>query len=285
MRRSLATIPELAARHATVAVLTALVLYPIAGCEMEQRTVHSTWGTWAGDDHDEVRGGYGGKVVDPEGKRTQRAAPQWSILLATLEGEDRRKRAELLRSRLANQMRIPDVWITETDEKSLVYRGRYGNPTADTARDTVRQTRMLKVDGRRPFAESQIVSTAAAATGIAGPYDLRQFPGMFTLQIEVYDDQIGNTYRSVAENRVRTLRRDGTQAYCYHGPFRSQVTVGLFTRDEAFVALGVTESYAPAVKELQKKFPHNLYNGSTMIEKAGGRSIGEQTSSLVRVPE
>jgi len=251
---------------------------------LEERTVRSTWGTWNGGPHGEVRGGHGGKVEDPDRKRLRQADAQWSILLATLEGEDRNKRAEMLRSKLANQMHIPDVWTTDTDEKTLVYRGRYVDPAADHARDAVRQTRMLKVDGQRPFQEAQIISTAAAATGVAGPYDLRQFPGMYSLQVEVYDDQIGDTYRSVAEDRVRTLRRDGDEAYFYHGPFRSQVTVGLFTHDEAFVPHGVTEAYAPAVKKLQKKHPHNLYNGRTMIEKSRGRKLGEQTSSLIIVP-
>ncbi len=285
MRRFQSTTRRPAARHATLSVLAALLLCPVAGCAMEERTVHSTWSTWRGDGGGDIRGGYGGKVEDPDRKRWQQAGPQWSILLATLDGEGRRKRAEMLRSRLANQMRIPDVWITDTDEKALVFRGRYVDPAADVARDAVRQSRMLKLDGRRPFQEAQIVSTAATATGVAGPYDLRQFPGMFTLQIEVYDDQIGDTYQSVAEDRVRTLRRDGDEAYCYHGPFRSQVTVGLFSRDEAFVPHGATEAYAPAVKKLQKKHPHNLYNGRTMIEKSRGRKLGEQTSSLVRVPQ
>ena len=131
-----------------------------------------------------------------------------------------------------------------------------------------------------PRRKSSVTSQA-----VAGPYDLRQFPGMYTLQVEVYDDQIGDGYQEVADDRVRTLRDEGEEAYCYHGPFRSQVTVGLFSHDEAFVPHGMTEAYSPAVKKLQEQHPLNLYNGRTMIEKSRGRRIGEQTSSLVRVPQ
>jgi hypothetical protein len=87
------------------------------------------------------------------------------------------------------------------------------------------------------------------------------------------------------------LRADGDQAYFYHGPNRSLVTVGLFTEQD----FGVEQQPAPdggvlfiptygqRVRELQKKFSYNLGNGRTIIEKSGDKKLGEQPSFLVRV--
>ncbi|MDP6152007.1 MAG: hypothetical protein QF785_01425, partial [Phycisphaeraceae bacterium] len=47
----------------------------------------------------------------------------------------------------------------------------------------------------------------------------------------------------------------------------------------------VQTQYSQRVVELQKKYPHNLGNGLTLLQKQGGRDIGAQPSSLVRVPD
>ena len=90
-------------------------------------------------------------------------------------------------------------------------------------------------------------------------------------------------FREYAEQAVRTLREEGHEAYYYHGPFRSIITIGVFTYDQAFVSAGNVDTYAPHIRDLQKVFPFNLGNGSTINQKENGKDIGEQKSSLIRV--
>ena len=137
---------------------------------------------------------------------------------------------------------------------------------------------------------TQDSSTPANAT-ITGPtrppeprheHDLRNHPGAYTLQIGFYDEQFGDQFRQAAQEAAQVLRNDGHEAYFYHGPHRSMVTVGLFTEND-FVQDGVQSVYGPRIRELQQKHPYNLGNGRTLIQKVAGENLGEQPSFIVRV--
>ena len=81
------------------------------------------------------------------------------------------------------------------------------------------------------------------------------------------------------------LREDGDRAFYYHGPHRSMVTVGLFTFDDDFIQEGKQRAYGPGIEELREKYPYNLVNGITVIQRnKDGETIGEQQSLIVRVP-
>jgi hypothetical protein len=61
------------------------------------------------------------------------------------------------------------------------------------------------------------------------------------------------------------------------------VTVGLFDESDMTLRDGAT-AYSPRVKELQRRFPYNLVNGRTLVEKrSDGTKIRDQPSFLVRV--
>ncbi len=248
-----------------------------------QRVVYDSWDQWV-EDTGAVRGG-ARKVsarAAPRGQ-TQRTGG-WALLLATFMGDQHQQDAREAAARLVSQANLPDVWLHDTVDRTLLYRGRYTDSDSDEAKNAQRQTRMIKFDGLRPFEDAQIVPIAETGTAVAGPHDLRQFRDMYTLQVEVYDDDIGPKYRQTAQKRVEALREEGHGAYFYHGPHRSMVTVGLFARKQAFVLRGTTDTYAPAVRELQKNFPLNVHNGHSVVEKKGGKKIRDQPSFLVRVP-
>jgi hypothetical protein len=105
---------------------------------------------------------------------------------------------------------------------------------------------------------------------------------MYSLQIGFYDDAFGPDFRQAAEQAAAALHQQGEQAYYYHGPNRSLVTIGLFTEND-FVQQGPQRAYGPQIKQLQQRFPYNLANGLTQIQKIDGRTIGEQPSFIVRV--
>lgn len=113
-------------------------------------------------------------------------------------------------------------------------------------------------------------------------HDLRRFVGVYTLQIGYYDDEYGKDFRAAAERAVVVMREDGHEAYFYHGPHRSMVTIGLFSEKD-FVREGVSSVYGPRIREAQKTHPYNLGNGRTLIQKVRGESVGEQPSFIVKV--
>lgn len=65
------------------------------------------------------------------------------------------------------------------------------------------------------------------------------------------------------------------------------VMVGLFTESDFAtkeIQPGVMiDSYGPRIRELQKKYPYNLGNGRTLIERLNDHSTGEQESFIVRI--
>ena len=257
--------------------LLVLLLLCAGGCVYE-RVVYDGWG-------DLRRLGEPSKpnVSNPSLKHA--ATPQpggWAILLEAFEGRRSQRQAVELIDHLQNQANVPDLWVQSLGESVHVYRGRYDQPDDPRVENDLRQTRMLLLDDQRLFAAASLVPVGVASGASENPLDLRRFAGMYSLQIAVYDDTYGSDFRKAAEKAAATLRADGDEAYFYHGPHRSMVTIGLFTRDD-LVQQGPYQTYGPRVEEVQKKYPYNLANGLTQIEKVNGQSIGEQPSFLVRV--
>jgi hypothetical protein len=101
-------------------------------------------------------------------------------------------------------------------------------------------------------------------------------------------------FREAAEQAVLELRREGDEAYFYHGPFGSSVTVGLFTeadyvtqiRDERGGITNLPKPYESAtLSALRAKYPHNLVNGKTLqVRRKGSEEMVTQGSFLVGVP-
>jgi len=87
---------------------------------------------------------------------------------------------------------------------------------------------------------------------------------------------------------VRELRAEGDQAFYYHAPYRSMVTVGVFGESD-FDATTTPPIESRRLRQTREKFPHNLLNGKgireTITNSAGQRVTRLQPSSLVAIPE
>ncbi len=207
----------------------------------------------------------------------------WSIPVTAFTGPDRRDQANTLIVTLTEQAQVTDLWASDVQYTCSVYCGRYKEQNDPHALKNLEKIRQFAIDGRQPFRSAAILPlTGRENQSSVNPYDLKPYVGFFTLQIGFYDEQYGPDFRQAAEEAVRILREDGEEAYFYHGPIRSLITIGLFTYDD-FVKVGNTEAYGPRIKKLQEEYPYNLGNGRTLIEKVRGEVIGEQKSFLVRV--
>jgi hypothetical protein len=115
----------------------------------------------------------------------------------------------------------------------------------------------------------------------------------YTLQVGVYGrlDTQGTSasdlaeFRRAAEQAAAKLRREGEEAYYFHGPSRSMVLIGAFDEteyDESHPGAGD----GPRLKEARQKFPYNLVNGAGYKQTRPGATEGSlQRSQVVMIPK
>lgn len=264
-------------------VVTALGL---AGC-YEYRVKYDGWETF----RSQIGGDKAGEVNKQNSPGAAPADTQkgWAILVETFEGGNRFRRASDLIRRLTNRYAVTELWLQDDAGKTKVYRGRYDTLTDLDAQKTLMQMRALDDDGTKPYENVELVSLGGAETNRpTGSADLRAHSGQgfYTLQIGFYDEEYGPDFRDAAEQAAAALRMENHRAFYYHGPNRSMVTIDLFT-DADFDQDGPVRVYGVRMLSLQEKFPNNLANGRTIVEKVGDGKKTEkraQESFIVKVP-
>ncbi len=109
--------------------------------------------------------------------------------------------------------------------------------------------------------------------------------GAYTLQVGYYDANFGNDFRQAAEKAAKVLRDDGQQAYYYHGPNVSLVTIGVFGADAVATDPNSGQTvYGAEVIELRTQFPHHMANGREVIQYMPNGTKVREGSRLVRIP-
>jgi hypothetical protein len=269
-----------------ILTLAAGLLMSLAACE--QRVVGTTYGQFGETDQSKLADSDGGWFGFGKSADKSTSANAWTIGLGRFEGAGHRERAEAARKQLAARTGFPDLWVGEDANASMLYAGHYPSPQDKQARTDLDQWQRLRASGRVSLPAAMLVPIAPAPTA-SGPSDLdlrsAAARGQYTLQIGFYDDVEGKSdaYRKAAEQAAAVLRKDGYQAYYYHGPNRSMITIGVFG-PEALTDKGDGEVvYSDQVLALQRRFPYNLANGETIRETRAGKTT-EQPSFLVRIP-
>lgn len=215
----------------------------------------------------------------------------WTIVLAAFRGDDHRAAAEGALPELQSVPELQGAFVTTRGPASFVGIGRFAEPADPAAQAMLKRVRSIAVSGQQPFADSFIAPPATG--GLAGSrpeYNLtraRETGGkgdLVTLQVGVYEridvrtpsEQDLLEIRAAAEDAVTQLRREGEQAYYFHGPYRSMVTIGIFPEDD------VVKKRHPGAAALKKRNPYNLLNGQGYKTKAGDAI---RPSEFVRVPK
>ena len=266
----------------------------LVGCE--KRVVRNTWAEFARDTGASVGGKQRERTTRPgdDIPVAQGNVNGWSIPLQRFEGSGRDRNAKTLVAQIKKTdagQSLPFLWLDDRHGVTTVQCGRYPAANAPEALSALEMVQRIELEQVQPFAGAMVEPLSAADKVALDPFDLRGYHGLYSLQIAVFDPQGGKKFRSAAEAYVQQLREAGDKAFYYHGPNRSMVTVGLFHRDEAFITEDnplspgtQIDRYSPAVVTLREKFPRNLYNGYTVVEKQGGEVLGDQESALIRVP-
>lgn len=257
----------------------------VKGKELSSRP---TWTTSSVGDppsvHSPVKPG-DAPVAQPEAsKRTT-----WAILLGATTGPGADRQAATLAALAKQSGSVESVFIERRDEGYAVLYGSYDDPGSAQAKSDLASARAIMIADARPF-EGAIMAPPAVR-GVAGStpeYDLRnvrQFSGdkgvRFTFQVGIYlrtdlqkptESEIAE-FRKSAEEAVRALRGSGEQAFYYHGPEKSTITIGLFSDDK--------DVRIPA---LRKKYPLNMVNGQQTTNAKAVAGQRGQESFLVRLP-
>lgn len=227
---------------------------------------------------------------------------KWTILLLHLKGTAQEAATQaVLRSVRATG--VPEAYLETRGENVLVVVGKYESPTSSDAKAMLKRVKELQIDNQRPYmAAHMLPPEARALKGSMPEWDLRNARAKYgknaeyTLQINIYTVPGGGSvsaadlrqFQKAAEDAVKALRKDGTDAFYYHDQTGSTVTVGLFSQDDLDSGFSLKPGAGQAVRDLQKKFPYAMVNGRTVKEKSvdaqGKPAESLRPSFVVRVP-
>jgi hypothetical protein len=268
-----------AKRGCAAALLLALLLGVLGGCETESRVVSSTWDPFREKlgDPEPTRGN-----ADPNDPRV--TSPRgYAVELTRFSGADAAARAFELTARLREQSGLADLWYADAPNVSTVYLGRFRDPRTDTARAALARARAAELEGLKPFTNAELVALSGGDASSLPELDLRNHTGQYALQVGYYDLAYGADFRRAAEEEAQRLRDEGHNAFYYHGPNRSLIALGPYNYEQAFVRRGQTDVYTPAVTQTQQQFPYNVRNGVGPNEQFTAEELGLRPSFLVLV--
>ena len=196
---------------------------------------------------------------------------EFTIHLYRYEGADHAERVVKGKDAAEKLAGWKGVFIVHEDNISTLYWGRYASRNA--ARDDLRRAKRWRTpDNNRPF---QLQSYIAAYPGDEpgkAEWNLRKARGAYTVLVEVYFNDKMTKIRDrkrIAAQRCEELRDKGEQAYYYHGPANSLVTIGLF--DESAIKMTrkrmkggtreVVERIIPQMRSILMRHPYLYENG------------------------
>jgi hypothetical protein len=247
-------------------------------------------------------------VFDTQRSRERRARAResgeaetgsWSIALGSIGAGPTSQVEAMGTLNRARELGLASARLERRGDRTMLMYGAYRGPDDPSAAADLARVRGLTMDGMRPFGSATLTPPMGGSLAGAIPeYDLgtarRRFGdrALYTLQVGVYQkegaeeptDEELDEIRGAAEKAALDLRRMGEEAFYYHGPRRSTVTVGLLGEEDA--ARGGVVRDSPKVRELQRKHPLNLVNGQGVRTRVKGQTEFElQKSFLVAIPE
>lgn len=261
-------------------ILLILAMLPLAGCAYEEISRSPRTNKWASIPWDPKPG-------DPEfGRGDEASSRGYAIPLASFQGANRHVEAYSLIQQIREQTQLADLWSQDDGQKYTVYHGKYRTPDQFDAEANLEFVRKAKIDGETPFADAELEPITRGTRAQTSPNDLRQYAqrshGLHTFEVAIFTAEAG-PFRREAEALAERLREAGEEAYFYHGPNSSSVTIGIFTLED-FVRVGHTDGYGPAIRAVQQRHPHILINGKTELAVEDDPASGSEPTKLVRVP-
>ena len=197
-----------------------------------------------------------------------------TVLLVEYKGPEAAATAEKLVGELSRQG-LKDAFVVEGAGAASVCVGHFGSwkdADADAMLKRVRQIR--DVQGQYPFAGVMLTPVPEAMP--ANPWPLEKAKGYYTLTVASWE---APGRQAAAQAFARELRDRGFEAYVYHGPRMSTVTVGAYGSDifdrpgEVGVPGGTPKIVNSRLLDLMNtKFPYMRLEGEVTPPEAHIRS-------------
>lgn len=223
----------------------------------------------------------------------------WSVLVAAVPTgrlDDAERMLDTVRS-----TGLTDAYLALRDRRPVIAYGRYADPAEPAAQDGLRRVRSASIGEVQPFAAAILMPPVVAGADAPDEANLRGVhqrhapaDAVYTLQVRVYarPDNAKPTpedlrrFRGQAERTARALRSQGVEAFYYHGPNMSMVTVGVLGEADHD---GSTQPPVESarLRRLRRDHPHNLLNDEILMEPVlTERGIVQraQASRLVAIP-
>jgi len=244
------------------------------------------------------------KVLGKSGPRSTTndeagTAAAWTIALVVFRGQTAEDGAKLALHKVQTEGNLPGAFSERRGESVIVAVGRFESAESPKAAAEVKRIQDMTVNGQQPFRDALLIPPLAGANLGSMPHlslvQTKRILGksaLYTLQVAAYgrrdllkpsDADLAEP-RKAAEQAAVRLRQEGEQAFYYHGPRMSMVTIGIF--DEADYDPQTPMLQSARLRDARERHPHNLYNGAGIKEKKPGERDGRlQATSLVAVPE
>jgi hypothetical protein len=230
--------------------------------------------------------------------RGEQSEGVWTIAIAGVREDRELARAALERVQTLGGLR--EAYLDERDKTLVVAYGRYASAADPKAQADLKRIREFQHNGERPFSGAVLTPPPnLTVLGSIPELDLNTVRAdtlrraKYTLQVGVYgrlDNKPPSVsdlaeFRRLAEQAAAKLRREGDEAYYYHGRSKSMVLVGAYDEteyDEKNPGLGD----GMRLRAAREKFPYNLVNGAGYQQRKVGAEKGSlQRSQIVRIPE
>lgn len=221
----------------------------------------------------------------------------WTIAIVGVKGDQTMAAAAL--EKVRNQAGLRDAYLDQRGETTVVAYGSYSTATDPKAQADLKRIQNFEFEGGKPFAGAVLappeVTDKAGSIPELDLLSIKNDPmsqAKYTLQVGVYgrlDNQMPSPsdlaqFRKAAEDAAVRLRREGDEAYYYHGRTMSMVLIGAFDENEYDEKNpGMMDS--PRLKAAREKFLYNLVNGAGYKQKMAGAAAAHlQRSQIVRIP-
>lgn len=214
---------------------------------------------------------------------------QYTILMKEFSGPNAGELAKLHKKRAPEYTGWTDIELVYKSNTYQLLRGLY--PSRNEAMADLDEVQSWRSpQGKQLFSDARIIAIPGEDVG-PKEWNLKYVKeGYYSYQVAVFFDMYKKDYPDLRSDYVgrkkfavqycSRLRRHGYEAYFYHGPTNSIVSIGTFdkkamqtkqiavyhpeTGDKTFREKHLTIS--KEMKKLQKKFPHMQINGTGQSE-------------------
>lgn len=206
----------------------------------------------------------------------------FTIGLMIFRGSDHVREAQFYQAQTEKVTGWKDLVLVHKAGQSELYKGRYYSPEA--AQKDLKAVRTMKTPtGVMPYATAMVVPAVGNDPGPA-KWNLKNSTGVCSVVVAVFFDVPEADYfgrKKIAVAYCEQLRQDGEEAYFYHGPAQSAVSIGSFPassikenpravlseKDDASsgpVKAGTVydeDVVDPRINEILRKHPYLAFNG------------------------